>query len=301
VVRVGDGPAIPEPGGAAPAGSSSKNPITEAQAAARRENGAKGKGPTTPRGKEFSRGNALKHGVYAQEVGLITSGPLREDQEEYEHLREDILTSLPSLATPLLVECGDGVVRAFWKSRRTQRWEVYAVIEVTGSQTKPLGDDLEALAERFAVARDAVLDPNPDTTNLDPGTWMTVVSAVADRDEIDDADWPDGKAEGHHSFTVGQWRALALSFVAKACDGDRVELAAWLLEQHRRCTEAYAAAHGRLAQPAAFKVLTSDVTRTVMRLEQHQSAEVRKALAQYYTELERYREIQHDPVEDEAG
>jgi len=193
-VTVGDGSEKPESSGAAPEDPSPKNPITEAQATARAENGAKSKGPKTARGKTFSRGNALKHGGYARDFGLITSGPLHEDEEEHARLRENVFTSLPSLATPLLVECADAVVHAFWKSRRTPRWEAHAVTQLTGTQTEPLGDDLEALAADYAVARDAVLDPNLETTNLDPEIWMTVVSAVADRPEIDDADWPDGKA-----------------------------------------------------------------------------------------------------------
>jgi hypothetical protein len=289
---------MPEPSGAAPEGSGPKKPVTEAQAAARAENGANSHGPKTARGKSFSRQNALKHGAYERHLGLITSGPLHEEPEEYERLREDILASLPSLATPLLLECAEVVVNKLWKSRRIPRWEAYAITEVTGTQTKPAGDDLEALSAMYAIARDAVLDPSLETTPLDPATWMMIVNAVADRDEIDDADWPDGKAEGNHRFTADEWRALALNFVAKVCDGDRVNLAAWLDEQYRRCAEAYVAAHGQLAQPAASEVLTSDVVRTVMRLEQHQSAEVRKALTQYYAELFRYREVERDPADD---
>ncbi len=199
----------------------------------------------------------------------------------------------------MLVECAEAIAGELFKSRCSQRWVAHAVTGLTGNQTKPYGQDLEAFAVRYRLARDAVLDPSLDTAELDPNTWVMIASAVADRDEISDADWPDGKAEGHHSFTIDVWRELALHFIAKAFGGDRVQLAAWLQEEERTCTEAHIAAHDQLVQPAALKVLTSDLTTTVMRLERHQRTSVHETLKLYYTELERYRTIQPDSDDGE--
>jgi hypothetical protein len=74
--------------------SEAGQPITPAQAEARRRNGAKSQGPMTDPGKEASRRNALKHGAYGKTVGMVTRGPLLEDEEEAEAFCEMVIEGL---------------------------------------------------------------------------------------------------------------------------------------------------------------------------------------------------------------
>jgi hypothetical protein len=66
---------------------------------ANRENGRRGKGPTSPEGKAWSRRNALKSGLFSKDLVVAAVG---EKQEDYDALLSGAQGPLLSLAnTPL--------------------------------------------------------------------------------------------------------------------------------------------------------------------------------------------------------
>jgi hypothetical protein len=262
-----------------------KKQVSEAQAAARRANGRKSKGPKTARGKLVARQNALKHGVYEQALGLIDRGPLSEDPDEYRELRDGVFESLPCVATPLLAELADRIVQALWRARRTTRWEPHAIVHVTGTTEKLPGDDPETWADRYSTARLVVATPYVERGIADASVWATTVVAVSQRPEIGDADWPDSGGDGWLRLTEDEWRDTALSFIDKACGGDRQALAEWLLAEEEKCRSAAHAVSSHLAEPAAYEVMTGALSRALIRLQHHGDTQVRRALDEYYKEL----------------
>jgi hypothetical protein len=282
----------PEPAGANANKSevvTNKKQVTEAQAAARRANGRKSKGPKTPRGKLVARQNALKHGVYEQALGLIDRGPLSEDPDEYRELRDGVFESLPCVATPLLAELADRIVQALWRVRRSTRWEPHAIVHVTGTTEKLPGDDPETWADRYSTDRLVVAEPHIERGIADASVWAATAAAISQRPEIGDADWPDSRGDGWLRLTEDEWRDTALSFIDKACGGDRQALAEWLLAEEEKCRSAAHAASCQLAEPAAYEVMTGELSQALIRLQHHGDTQVRTALDEYHKELERHR------------
>lgn len=93
---------------------------------AARENGRKSRGPVTAQGKEISSQNAIQHGGYSKRK-IITAGPLTEDLEEYEDLRDAVAASLPPPRTALHEMLLEQIVNAIWQIRRVTDWEAAAI------------------------------------------------------------------------------------------------------------------------------------------------------------------------------
>src|ERR1035441_8400965 len=64
---------------------SEKRTVSSRKLRANRQNASKSTGPRTPRGKAFSRRNALKHGLFAMDVYMATLTEW-EDPDEYKNL-----------------------------------------------------------------------------------------------------------------------------------------------------------------------------------------------------------------------
>ena len=107
-----------------------KRQITPRQAAARRENGKKGRGPTGEDGKAVSRLNAIKTGVYSNLDTHIASGPLAEDKNEYNEFQRLLIDELYYRElerhrldeSPLLLEAAHDVFIALRNKRRWRSW-----------------------------------------------------------------------------------------------------------------------------------------------------------------------------------
>ena len=94
---------------------------TEKQMKANRENALVSTGPVTAKGKALVSRNAVKHGIFAKDI-IIVTGDGKEDERQYRELLDGLITSLnPSGRMEcLLVE---KIAVDYWRLRRVLRFE----------------------------------------------------------------------------------------------------------------------------------------------------------------------------------
>jgi len=102
-----------------------KRPPTQAQVEASRCNSKLSLGPRTPEGKARVRHNAVKHGIFSDEV-LITRGEGKEDREQYEDLYRRLMERLHprDILEELEVK---RIIGATWRQGRLLRFERGAI------------------------------------------------------------------------------------------------------------------------------------------------------------------------------
>jgi len=122
---------------------------TEQQVAANRENALKSTGPRTEAGKAVAKRNALKYGVYSNDL-ILRHGLIREDPDQFEQLHQSLVDDLnpEGAMESILVE---KIAVSLWRLRRVLRAEL-------GSFKKAI--DMEKNAFRSP--------PPPDTEFVDP-------------------------------------------------------------------------------------------------------------------------------------
>jgi hypothetical protein len=104
---------------------------SERKRQANRENAKNSTGPKTPRGKDWSRYNSLKHGLYTSDV-VIRHGDARENQEEYDILLDGLVRAWQPTDVQqyrqvvIIAECD-------WRQRRALRAEVGEIRRKTGT------------------------------------------------------------------------------------------------------------------------------------------------------------------------
>jgi hypothetical protein len=94
-------------------------PVSNARAAASRQNGAKSRGPRSPEGKARSAQNALKHGMRAQKHLVLPD----EDAAEFAALEAALLAELAPVGA-LQTVLARRVAVAAWRLARADRLEV---------------------------------------------------------------------------------------------------------------------------------------------------------------------------------
>lgn len=140
-----------------------KRQVTEKNRAANRRNGARSRGPVTPRGKAHSAAAHLRHGYYSQaaQVALVALG---EDPAEFKRRLESLLRTYEpadALEMGLLMQ----MLRAQWRMERFHRMaESLAVKYLQEAQKKqqfkgaiflmPFIEKMERLKELFGAACD---------------------------------------------------------------------------------------------------------------------------------------------------
>lgn len=99
--------------------------ITKKQAKANKKNALVSTGPLTEKGKAIVAQNAVKHGIFANDL-VIACGNGKEDEKEYKKLLEGLVVSLaPSgQMERLLVE---KIAADFWRLRRVLRFEAGSI------------------------------------------------------------------------------------------------------------------------------------------------------------------------------
>ncbi len=116
---------------------------SQKQIAANRRNALKGTGPRTPRGKAFSRLNALRY-------GLRSRGSLpHADSNELRQIRELYLRSHQP-QTPQEVRLVEQMASAHWQLRYWQNAEVRFFGDGPGSDPVSRACTLDALSQRQA-------------------------------------------------------------------------------------------------------------------------------------------------------
>jgi hypothetical protein len=100
--------------------TTTKSP-SPAQIAANRANALKSTGPKTVAGRNASRMNALKHGIFSSEI-LVRGRYFQENPEEFAQLHQSLCDAYNPVgaAEEMLV---DQLVTTFWRTRRLQKAE----------------------------------------------------------------------------------------------------------------------------------------------------------------------------------
>jgi len=90
--------------------------VTEKQLAANRRNAQRSTGPRTPKGRDVSKMNALKHGILSRQV-LVAGQHYQEDRKEFESLHRRFWEDLQPEG-PLEEMLVDQIVTAHWRLKR---------------------------------------------------------------------------------------------------------------------------------------------------------------------------------------
>jgi hypothetical protein len=272
--------------------------ITDRQAAARRINGRASRGPKTALGKAISRQNARKHGAYAKVIGFTGDRPF--ETADFAAFSTDILASLPSLATPLLVALGTAISKVLWTILHTEQWTADAIQFVANAAAALWQRDPRLIADLYEVAHHVIGTENLEGAAVSPRAWAITVRVLADRPEINDDDWPDGTRTNPDELPEGEARTLALHFIHKASDGSHLQLLKWIEDERRTYLQEADSQDQQIVEGASHAVLTSALMRTVPRIEAHHATQLRKAYDLYWTELTRYRAFSRDEPDPEA-
>jgi hypothetical protein len=133
------------------------------QSAASRANGAKSSGPTSAAGKEKSKVNALKKGLFSKEVVVAAAG---ESAETFEALRAELLAAIqPDDAVQLMI--ADDLVVNWWRRQRVRRAEA-ADLQLRLENLKIhdnylRSDEIDSLKIRFQVLCERYLAPRTNS------------------------------------------------------------------------------------------------------------------------------------------
>ena len=100
---------------------SEKRTVPSRKLRANRQNASKSTGPRTPRGKAFSRRNALKHGLFAMDVYMATLTEW-EDPDEYKNLLDRLAEDYQPVGAAEGLEV-QRIAMCWWKLSRVWRYE----------------------------------------------------------------------------------------------------------------------------------------------------------------------------------
>jgi hypothetical protein len=102
-------------------GGPGKKPVSVRKIQANRLNASKSTGPKSPRGKGYSRRNALKHGLFAVDLYMAALTKW-EDPNEYQDLLDRLLRDYQAVGAPEELEV-QRITACWWKLSRVWRYE----------------------------------------------------------------------------------------------------------------------------------------------------------------------------------
>jgi len=268
-----------------------KRAITDRQKRARRENGAKSKGPVTEEGKARSRENATKHGGYRKLVTPITRGPLREDPDELSAFYTMMLESLGA-ETPLEQALAGEVVRLLWRKLRLGHWEAYALSGLSADAEDAQPRHHRFLATMYELASRIIEHPDEEYSTEDLG-WG--IGMVFNHPDTDDSVWeavPD-------DAPPEALRALLERVIAEVWGGDRKAVTAWLETQRQKVDQSATIGDELARENAALKTVSSEFMPRLIAAEAHDDRTFQRALDRYYAVKARGAPSTGDDVADE--
>jgi hypothetical protein len=249
-----------------------RQPITERQAEARRQNGRKSRGPKSPEGKAASRANATRHGAYSKVPGAITRGPLAEDPSEVQRRIAAVVESFDLRGDFIATAHAEDLGWALYKARRLIRYEAEALTGTdTGSTSsnealhrkhasdhRRAANSLRRLSEGVVLSRDETLNG---------------LSTIGFAPEVREEGWADLPEDA----PVETFREALIAMIE--CHFDCPEDAAQLAES--RCREALerADAESDEVRPDFVReLLRGDVLARLDRAGAHASVEIDRKL-----------------------
>ncbi len=156
--------------------------LTPELLAAKRSNARRSTGPRTPAGKQNSKMNALKHGLYAApENERQTMLALGEDPEEFEYLKKELMLSYGP-GEILWQKQIDDLARLYWRRQRQERAQEGVMRRARlAVEERQHGRRLEMAEATFDAAQSQDLDTERPAPS-DPGvrlrwrlSWLKVI------------------------------------------------------------------------------------------------------------------------------
>ena len=134
--------------------------VSSRKVAANRQNALKSTGPKTPRGKGYSRGNALKHGLFAMDL-FISSLTEREDPKKYQELLERLVKSYQPVGGAEELEV-QRIAACWWKLSRAWRCEnaeiAFDLVQVERRLELMRQESISSQEPRVVLLRDAAME-----------------------------------------------------------------------------------------------------------------------------------------------
>lgn len=249
--------------------------ISPAQAAARRRNGAKSKGPVSAEGKSRSSENAIKHGLYSTRPAYIVGGSLREDQEEAKAFYEGITATLEPGDNPFLIHLAGHVATLFWRELRGRRWEADALDITTGDTGYGVAiwaSQAEGLRAAAATVR---LTPDDDPAVADARDALGWLESLPEVRGKHTSDIPDDAPD--------EVVLKALFSVIERWFENDDEVAAQALEREVAMKERAIAEEYEQDRPqAVHAIVSSDLLRNLERGQAHISRETDRSLRRFH-------------------
>jgi len=134
--------------------------VSTRKVAANRQNALKSTGPKTPRGKGYSRGNALKHGLFAMDPFIPTLTEW-EGPKEYQELLERLVESYQPVGVAEELEV-QRMGACWWKLSRAWRYEnaeiAFELAQVERRLEVTRQESISSQEPRFVLLRDATME-----------------------------------------------------------------------------------------------------------------------------------------------
>ena len=242
---------------------------TEAQRAARRENGRKGgASKQTREGRARSDEAPVTHGAYAHKVRLIKSGPLREDPEEARDFAASLINVYQPGAPREELDVSE-LVSLRWRKERLLRYEVGGLSALSSGYSIPgFPEFLLRLYERGRTALRELHNREVPAAELGAAAAL-----LNDHPSLDPSAW-EGIPE---QATREEYEVFIRRAVDQVFDGNFDAAIAWANEQTEQRAQEFAANLEPVADEASRAAVTDQFTTNLTRIDSHLDRAIKRA------------------------